>query len=105
MKALQHLDGASETVGRIRRVLDNNLRAFVEHVPARYSAPVHMIEANGGWPGLTGAPAAAYNDGSRGWGDRLPRIQWHVMPGDHFTLLSGSFSETLAKKVVEIIQP
>ncbi|MGR9463072.1 amino acid adenylation domain-containing protein [Rhizobium leguminosarum] len=104
IKALQQLDGAGEAAECIRRVLDNNLHAFVEYVPTPYLAPIHVIKACDGWPGLLGEPAVAYNDRSRGWGDLLPFIEWREVPGDHFSFLASSDGESLAQTILEIIQ-
>ena len=103
MLTLQQLEGATEVRTRIHRVLENNLRAFVEYTPHIYTEPVHCIRAAGGWPGLTGIPSASYNDGYRGWAGWLPQIRLHSVPGDHFTILSEVHSEVLAATISSIV--
>ncbi|MCP9823849.1 amino acid adenylation domain-containing protein [Synechococcus sp. EJ6-Ellesmere] len=102
MRALQQLEGPTEVWSRIHRVLENNLRAFLEYEPAVCTTPIHFLYADEGWPDLQGAPAAAYNDEDRGWGDQLPHIRRHSVPGDHFSLLSKQHSDAVAKTISAI---
>lgn len=93
-------DEAGEVAERVRAVLDNNLRAFVEYAPEITEAPIHLLEAAQGWPGIPGPLAGPYGDGERGWSGRLRGLRRSTVAGDHFSMLAESHCASLAEEIL-----
>jgi len=75
-------DGDNETIFHLYRVFHANTRAFLNHTPAPYSGKATLYRA-ADQPVLD-----SVQDGANGWKHLITQLNVHVLPGDHFALLT-----------------